>query len=195
MKCISGTCSKENKNMSLAETSAIIPIDCDIGKLRSLFSYFQYRAPNIDSVHSPLLSVEKHEQVLAEIEKTHNSKNGEYVFCSHTSNTEDQFSTQGLWGDWLCSKCKRFVCKRMSQTAKRDNSRRETDLECLLRHMRNALAHGHVFINHEGNYISLCFEDENEKHRKTARIVCSQADLIKWRKILENAIEDDKAHG
>lgn len=194
MMVCTNACSKENKNLSLIQESAIIPIEYDIGKLRSLFAYFQYRAPNIDSIHSPLLSVEKHDQVLEKIIQTHNRKKGEYKFYSHNSNSENILKEQGLWGDYICSNCKRFACKRMSNKAKRDLSRRETDLECLLRHMRNSLAHGHVFIHHGGAYITICFEDENSNKSKTARIVCCQSDLIKWKTILETAVEADKAN-
>ena len=191
MKCVKSTCPKEKKVFSLEEKAAVIPIECDVGKLRSLFAYFQYRAPNIDSLHSPLLSVDKHEKVLEAIKKTHNSRNGEYVFCAHNANTESEFTQRALWGDVICGKCKRFVCKRMTNHAKRDSVRKETDLECLLRHIRNSLAHGHVFVNHGGNFISVCFEDVNDKHKLTARIVCGQADLMKWKRILEEAVESE----
>lgn len=193
MRCVVAKCDKCSL-MSLKAENAIIPIECDIGKLRSLFAYFQYRAPNIDSLHSPLLSVAFHDEVLDKIRKTHNRKNGEYLFCAHNADTEKEFSTQKLWGEEICNKCKRFMCKRMPNKAKRDETRKETDLECLLRHMRNSIAHGHVFVAHGGNFITVCFEDVNEKKNITARIVCYQADLIKWRKILEDAINQERGN-
>lgn len=192
MKCNAGICDKKRQVFSLVPENAVIPIECEIGKLRSLFAYFQYRAPNIDSIHSPLLAADKHGAVLEQIIATHNTKAGGYVFCAQSANTETELVKQALNGNKICDKCKRFVCKRMTQKAKRDKSRGETDLECLLRHMRNSLAHGHVYVNHGGNFISICFEDKNSDHNTTARIVCRQADLVKWKKILETAVKKEK---
>lgn len=191
MRCDVAKCNKCHL-MSLKPENAIIPIECNIGKLRSLFAYFQYRAPNIDSLQSPLLSVTFHDTVLDAIRKTHNRKNGEYLFCAQSADAKTEFSKQALWGTDICDRCKRFTCKRMTRKAKRDNTRAETDLECLLRHLRNSIAHGHVFVVHGGNHITVCFEDVNEKNNLTARIVCCQADLIKWRKILEDAINQER---
>ena len=76
----------------------------------------------------------------------------------------------------------------MTRPAKRDKTRKESDLECLLKHLRNAIAHGHVYLQHGGTYIRLLFEDINDKGAITARIVCFQTDLKKWRKILQDAV-------
>ena len=192
MKCSKGICGKKKEVFSLVPEHAVIPAECEIGKLRSLFAYFQYRAPNIDSIHSPLLPVAEHDEVLQQIRATHNTKLGRYVFCEQNANIETEFEKQALNGDKICDKCKRFVCKKMTRRAKRDSTRKETELECLLRHIRNSLAHGHVYVNHGGNFISVCFEDENDKHNTTARIVCWQADLTKWKKLLERAVRGEE---
>ena len=76
MKCNAGICDKKRQVFSLVPENAVIPIECEIGKLRSLFAYFQYRAPNIDSIHSPLLAADKHGAVLEQIIATHNTKAG-----------------------------------------------------------------------------------------------------------------------
>ena len=184
MKCVNGNCHKRVTKFEVTKENAIIPSDCEIGDLRKLFSYFQYRAPNIDSLSSPLLEIAAHERVLREITAGKDS----FRFCHHNAVTEDELSKIALNGPSLCSWCKRFLCKRMTRPAKRDPLRRETDLECLLRHLRNAIAHGHVYILHGGNHISVLFEDTNDQGNITARIICCQADLRKWRNSLENAI-------
>ena len=184
MKCILSKCNKKIQPFHLGNENAIIPAECDIGEIRKLCSYFQYMAPNIESAQSPLLDVTYHDDVLAEITK--NKK--EFVFCAHNDKTNKKLSELALLGNVICPHCNRFLCKRMTREAKRDKTRKESDLECLLRHLRNAIAHGHVYLQHGGTYIRLLFEDINDKGAITARIVCCQADLRKWRKILQDAV-------
>lgn len=187
MKCVTGVCDKTISYFDIAPENAIAPFECEIGDLRQLFSYFQHRAPNVDSLKSPYLLPETHQSVLDEMLKG----NELFVFCSQNAKTEDELAKVAFGGSQVCIRCKRFLCKRMtSRNAKRDETRKETDLECLLRHMRNSIAHGHVFVYHSGNYISVLLEDQNDKGNTTARIVCCQADLKKWRNILEKAIKD-----
>ena len=184
MKCVDGVCKKQNKRLSFVNSDAIVPSECDISDLRNLFSYFQYRAPNIDSVQSPLLSSDIHDKVLAKM--LHN--NSDYKFYSHNLDSAILLQKHGMSGDHVCNRCKRFVCKYMTNPAKRDTTRKETDLECLLRHLRNSIAHGHVFLHHGGNYITLGFEDQNEKKNITSRIIVNRAELNKWKNVLEEAI-------
>ena len=86
-------------------------------------------APNIESAQSPLLDVTYHDDVLAEITK--NKK--EFVFCAHNDKTNKKLSELALLGNVICPHCNRFLCKRMTREAKRDKTRKESDLECLLR--------------------------------------------------------------
>lgn len=184
MKCLTGKCDRIVSAFEISEENAIIPAECEIEELRRLFSFFQYKAPNIDSLKSPMLDTTYHQSVLDEIMKGH----GEYFFCDQNAKTEDELSRIALNGVRVCAWCKRFLCKRMTKPAKRDRSRRETDLECLLRHLRNAIAHGHVFVLMNKNYNSVLFEDLNDKKNTTARVVCCQADLRSWKKKLEEAV-------
>ena len=186
MVCITKKCDRNTRPFVLDAREAIVPTDCEIGKLRSLFSYFQYKSPNIDSIHSPLLEEAFHDDILQNIMKG----NENYHFCAHTSNTDDELKKIALYGSSVCSKCKRFFCKRSGSRSKREPNRKESDLECLLRHLRNSIAHGHVYIAHGGNFISVCFEDINTDKKTTARIVCTQADLIRWKGILEKALSN-----
>lgn len=189
MKCIHNVCNKQKGNFTVDEKNAIVPMECDIGNLLQLFTYFQYKAPNIDSAHSPLLDIAYHDEILQKITNGHSDN----CFCEQNSNTEKELKKLALNGISICSKCKRFLCKKMTHNAKRDPSRKESNLECLLRHLRNSIAHGHVYIMHGGNFISLLFEDIGSNKKVTARIVCWQADLKKWRKILEEAIKKQDA--
>ena len=186
MKCIYGFCNLTVSFFEVNEEHAIVPFECGIGDLKQLFSYFLYRAPNIDSLQSPYLPPDFHDDILEQMLKG----NEDYHFCEQNSNTEDELCWVSLNGSQVCVRCKRFMCKKMNKPSKRDDKRRETNLECLLRHLRNSIAHGHVYVNYSGHYTSVLLEDENEKHHITARIVCCQADLKKWRTILEKSIKD-----
>jgi len=186
MKCINRICNRCVSFFEVDEEHAIAPYECENEELKQLFSYFQHRSPNVDSLKSPYLTPDNHEDVLRQMLKG----NEDFHFCRQNSNTEDELRAVALNGVRVCVRCKRFMCKRTTQPAKRDNTRSETDLECLLRHLRNSIAHGHVYVNQGGNYNSILFEDENNKHNITARIVCCQADLRKWRTVLRKAIKD-----
>lgn len=184
MACIKPSCKQNHLHFVVENDNAVVPGECDIGELRQLFAFFEHRAPNIESVHSHILAESLHEQTLAQMLRDNRS----FVFCAHSVSTESELEKLGLAGNSLCSRCKRFLCKRSGHDSKRVPGQKETDLECLLRHIRNAIAHGHVFIIHGGNYISILFEDLNERKKITARIICCQADLKKWRAVLEEAL-------
>ena len=113
MKCVDGVCKKQNKRLSFVNSDAIVPSECDISDLRNLFSYFQYRAPNIDSVQSPLLSSDIHDKVLAKM--LHN--NSDYKFYSHNLDSSILLQQHGMSDDHVCDRCKRFVCKYMTNPA------------------------------------------------------------------------------
>ena len=190
MKCITKKCEKNVVYFNISSENAVVPFECEIGDLRQLFSYFHYKAPNVDSLQSPYLRPEFHEVILSEMLK----RNDVFRFCAQNAKIDEELKIVALNGNSICNRCKRFLCKRMtSRGAKRDETRKETDLECLLRHIRNSIAHGHVFIIHNGNYISILLEDQNDKGNTTARIVCCQADLKKWRTVLESAIKSQNS--
>lgn len=184
MDCIKTYCKKAFPHFVVENDYAIVPGECDIGELRKLFAYYEHRAPNIESVHSPILARNLHTQVLKKM--LHD--NCSFVFCAHNAGTELELQKLGLHGNSLCARCKRFLCKRSGHNSKRVPEQKETDLECLLRHIRNAIAHGHVYIIHGGNYISILFEDLNNQKKITARIICCQPDLKRWRDILQEML-------
>ena len=62
-----------------------------------------------------------------------------------------------------------FVCKKKTS--------QETDYRCLLRHLRNSIAHNNVYISDVGNRKYILFEDFNKKGNISAKILLSQNDL------------------
>lgn len=189
MKCVVSKCKKENIRFQIDINHPIQPFNSDISDLRKLFSYFLHKAPNIEAVKSPLISHDKHDEIFSLIKK---GKENEFLFCAHNATIKSELSKLALIDNPICCRCKRFLCKRTTAKSKRIRDEKESDLECFLRHIRNAIAHGRVYIKHGGNYISVFFEDVNPSNNITARIVCNQADLKKWKRILEKAVQDEK---
>ena len=63
-------------------------------------------------------------------------------------------------------------------------SKKETEYECILRHIRNAIAHSNVYIYQTGNRKYICFTDFNKTGKQSAMILLSQTDLSNLKKEL-----------
>jgi len=148
-----------------------------------LFSYFLHLAPDIKSVHSTRIPVEKHAEIFYRmIENRHFYYE---KFCHSNVKIDNELLKANLLGNSICLKCKRYVCKKAPYKKAYNNN--ETDLDCFLRHIRNSIAHGRVYYLHKGNRIHVIFEDFNSAGTNySARIVCIKADLIYWKKVLSN---------
>lgn len=179
MKC--ETCKKSIAHFEILSDNAVNPTMCEIGELRKLFGFFQYESPNTSSYICNYLPQELHSELLKRMLACW--KEESYLFISHNQPIDNYFASIHLLDDELCCCCKRFVCKRKQKD--KNTGYKETDFECLLRHMRNAIAHARVFVIHKGNYISLLLEDRNEKGNVSARIICNQADLKKWKNLIK----------
>lgn len=176
--CITDICSKYFK-FSLKKT-AISPFEDNMpNDMRKLFSYYLHHAPNIESVYSTEISAELHKDIFL---KMFDGRNYKYEnFCASNAVIEKELEKGSLNGESFCCKCKRYVCKKKKG---RTGLPQETDLECFLRHIRNAIAHGRVYLYHSGNIIYILFEDINATGNISARIVCNKADLKHWKKVL-----------
>lgn len=176
-------CKKNYKNYIVTEKDLMVPYMNDYGDLNKLLAFYQYCAPDINSVHSLKMPKEYHDEV---IEKMFNKKK-EYIFCANNANFDNVSKSIALNKNEICLRCKRLVCKRKSANYQR-GLETESKLDSFLRHMRNAIAHGRVYIKNGGNYIGLLFEDCNNNGNISARIVCCKADLKKWKKIIETTM-------
>lgn len=179
VNCFDSNCSRCHKHS--LQSIIIAPFEAGTEDTRRLFSYFLHIAPNIESVHSKTISESMHYDIFETMMKNRHFEHGH--FCRPSATIDNELESEHLKGDNLCLKCKRYVCKR-KQAGK--NSKKESDLECFLRHIRNAIAHGRVYYCHTGNKIHIVFEDENESKNLSARIVCVKADLEHWKKVLSD---------
>ena len=179
-KSLEGNCIKSLKeglnNLLIVPT---FDVSSDTAKL---FEYFLYLAPNIESTHSKKIPRDKHAEIFDRMMKDRHFKYQK--FCWANAVIEKEFSKGCLAGDSICLKCKRFVCKK--KPTKKD-ALEETSLECFLRHMRNSIAHGRVYMRHATNRIHFVFEDENSSKNLSARIVCIKSDLEHWRYVLSDS--------
>ncbi len=177
-KCVQNNCKKGvNTNIVQILTPPFEEVPADTQRL---FSYFLHMAPDISSVHSSKIPEILHTELfrrMMENRHFHYEK-----FCCSNAPIQKELDQGFLSGDALCLKCKRYVCKKSKG---RQGLPAESDLDCFLRHIRNAIAHGRVYYLHAGNRVRIIFEDINESKNISARIVCIKADLEHWKKILE----------
>lgn len=159
----------------------VTPFEECTADVKKLFSYFLHNAPNIESIHSEKIPNELHDSIF---DRMINDRHFKYQnFCTFNASINKELEKGYLLGDSVCLKCKRFVCKKK----KTDKSKlSESNLECFLRHIRNAIAHVRVYYRHAGNKIHIVFEDKNTTGNLSARIVCIKADLEHWKKVLSD---------
>lgn len=153
---------KENK---------ISPFEIDDIKLTRLFSFFLHSAPTIDS---NLASRIDEDRLLSNWDNFVSQFTKERILLySDLYSSEkliQQFERHGLSDEATVSRrLKVIVCKRKNKT--------ETDYQCVLRHLRNSIAHCNLYLSNAGNRKYILFEDYNKRENITARILLSQADL------------------
>ena len=179
VKCLHGDCIIYSKID--IKPLKIVPLEGTNKSLEKLFSYFLYLAPDIKSSHSKKIAKDKHAEIF---ERMMFNRHFKYKkFCAFNAVIEDELSKAYLNDNAICLKCKRFVCKKAKVTKK--DKIQETDLDCFLRHIRNSIAHGRVYLEHRNNKIVIIFEDENDSKKLSARIACVKSDLEYWKSILK----------
>ena len=186
MKCTNSKCTIKAIEYIVSKENAIGSEFYDDSRNRRVLLYFKDFAPCQSSYTGSVLSQEVHQEVLDDMLQ---SWKDHYLFVAYDTDlkrTEETYEKYNLKGDRLCSRCKRFVCKRDNK------AKQETDLSCLLRHIRNAIAHNRVFSIHGGNYVSFLFIDVNKAGNVNAKVICNRVDLEKWKRILEKAVAEER---
>lgn len=176
VQCFENCCNKCNQK-SISKL-LVAPFEINNLQVKRLLSYFLHLAPNIESTHSIKIDKDKHNEIFSRMFENRRFKYAK--FCASNAKIDNELLKGYLYGDLICLKCKRYVCKKKKGKINQE----ETDLECFLRHIRNAIAHGRVYYCHAGNRVHIIFEDMNDKGSISARIVCIKADLLFWKRIL-----------
>lgn len=150
------------------KTNRIIPFEIEDIKLIRLFSFFLHKSPTIDSNTAAMIEVERlernWERFISEFSKDN------YKFLASNCSIERYMERYKLHNEANVNRrSKGFICKY------KDNY--ERDYECVLRHIRNAIAHSNVYMNNAGNRKYLIFEDFNKTKNQSSIMLLSQADL------------------
>ena len=153
----------------------VVPFEISDTKLESLFSFFLHSAPTIESRTALKISQER----LLENWKLFleaNKLNPSIIYAEGHSDLSKSCEKNGLGlSVEITRRTKGFICIRKGK---------ELDCECILRHIRNSIAHNHVFFCNGGNRKFVLFEDYNRNNRLTARILLSQTTLTNFKKTM-----------
>ncbi len=118
---------------------------------------------------------------------------GTDIFCTIRSKSIDNtLKNANLDNKWICIDHPRAVLMR-KYTAKSDENEElsfssgdaENEVACLLRHIRNALAHNYTYFFDNGNVL---LEDYSNK-TITAKILINKETLLSWIEILKREYE------
>lgn len=151
----------------------IKPFEIDDVNLIRLFSFFLHSAPTVDSATASVIAPERleqnWEQFISELPKSN------YVFLAPKCSIEQYMEKYNLHNNASVNRrSKGFVCKRKESS--------ENDYECVLRHIRNAIAHSNVYMSNAGNRKYLLFEDFNKSKKQSSIMLFYQADLTRLKK-------------
>lgn len=157
------------------------PFETGIRNFTSVAKFFLYYAPCIDSAHSQGEFDEKTSiRVINEMKSAAGLQDKTRILkrIQRTSWHISGFDTDEL--DFAES---RILCDQYSK---------ETELHAVLRHIRNAMAHGYIYVwrkkgKTKGDYVFLVDYDSNKK-KETAKIMVSMKILETWKAILESYI-------
>lgn len=154
----------------------ILPFEIEDVKLMKLFSFYLHSAPTIES------------RAAAQLNKQRLLENWE-CFRSNIPVDMIKFFSESYPKDKFINSYEKYKVNDDAQVNRRTKSivckkkeKGELEHECLLRHLRNSIAHDNVYLSNAGNRKYILFEDFNSHDNPTARILLSQADLVLLKK-------------
>ena len=167
---------KSLMTISEVKTNRINPFETENIKLIKLFSFFLHFAPTINSSLATTIPESRlNNNWIVFLQKFNQSS---YKIIPDNCKIENYLNEYHLNDNSTIKRTTRgFICKRKSQ---------EKDYECILRHIRNSIAHANVFMSNVGNRKYILFEDFNpdKNKNKNAIILFSQTDLNNLKKII-----------
>lgn len=166
------SCKHDEENI---EKYRVTPLETGVTGFTKLVNYFEYKAPLIDSIHSTgsCASLDRQAEVLKKmLSESDMLSRTKFLKIIQKNSLE----LLGLEGSSICIKCPRMICK-----IRKD----ETELSCILRHLRNGFAHGRTYVKGMKNQTYIIIDDE-DKGKCTARIVITKAILVRWYKLISS---------
>ncbi|MCQ2496024.1 MAG: HEPN family nuclease [Lachnospiraceae bacterium] len=154
----------------------IAPFEIVDEKMKSLFSFYLHLAPTVDSKSAKSIPARGVSTIWKEFIAKIAIKQGNYYIYKSGNINEKQLDIYRLKANHTVNrKSKGFVC-----CYKNDE---KDELVCLLRHIRNSIAHSNVYLlDKTRKYV--IFDDYNSNKNLTARVLLSQTDLNNLRKLL-----------
>lgn len=149
----------------------ILPFEIENVKLVKLFSFYLHSAPTIESKSAAQIDNQRLLRNWLNFRAMYS--NNVMVFFS-ASYSNDKFMKSLVKYNindeaQVNRKTKISICKKKDA--------KELEHQCLLRHLRNSIAHNNVYLSNAGNRKYILFEDFNKKDNLTAKILLSQTDL------------------
>ena len=161
------------------KNNGIAPFECKDDKLEELFSYFLHHSPCIDSLLSRIVEDKQLNLMFNTFITEWDDKGLKYKIYSQNSDfpnenvLRDNYNLSEI--SIVSRNSKAFICFRKHS--------KEMDIVALLRSIRNAIAHGRVYLYNKSNRKYILFENFNKYGNKRAMILFTQTDLQKLRKI------------
>lgn len=154
------------------------PFETGIRNFSAVAKYFLYYAPDIDSAQSVgIIENERAERLMQLLLEQNGLTRKNKILKKIQPSSWKAF---GFDQDNIDFEQSAMIFDKYST---------ETDFHALLRHLRNALAHGHIYVwkKKKGNFIFLVDLD-SEKKKVTAKILVSMPILESWKALIENEI-------
>ena len=110
------------------------------------------------------------------------------IFCFIKGDSIDETLDSMNLGSKICTEHPRAVLKQNAKVVLYEDGsteirQQETRMECLFRHIRNAIAHNHTYLFDNGNIL---IEDRDDNGKISARLLMPRDTLIEWMRIVIN---------
>lgn len=166
------------------KTVLVSPFKTGIVRFNDILEFYMYKSPCIDSAQSMGTFLD-------------DDAKATYKEMLRVTGLESKFKwqKQPRKGSWkkvdLEDDCIDFEQSR----ALFEKFNNESELQALLRHVRNSFAHGLVYVwkKKTGNFIMLVDYD-SKKHKITAKILISDKILNSWKRVIEKNIKKERGN-
>ena len=156
------------------------PFETKIRNFPSIAKYFLYYAPCIESARSQgQLSEPEANKLLNDMLASTHIDSKTKILKQIQKASWRKLSLDGYYIDF---ETPRILIERYNK---------ETELQALLRHIRNSLAHGYLYVwkkKQEAYILFVDYSSKKDHKRETGKVLVTMRILEEWKAILENHI-------
>ena len=162
--------------ISEMKNNQIPPFEIEDEKVRKLLSFYIHYAPTIES--NTAISVDENKLKSNWNKFFENAKFSYFKIYNENYKLSEEIFSKNQLGDnqILNRKNLSVVCKRKHKN--------EEDYECILRHIRNSIAHNNIYIVNAGSRKYILLEDYNKSKNITSRMLLSQTILSELKRCI-----------